>query len=145
MADDKSGTSTAGQSSGAKSLSCSEVGKTMGLVWEGACCVSNEGPGGIAGCGVKVFEPKVSGAEMDMFSAAKASSVESALLVFSAASTKPPTRPPELPTEAGFPPSPSILLIPNAHLSSIGLEPKDEDGDGKGCEPVMNTDSERGV
>lgn len=129
MADDDSGTSTAGLSSGAKSSSRSEVGKTTGLVWEGACCVSNEGPGGIAGCGVKVFEPKVSGAEILMFSAAKASSVESALLAFSAAS---PTRLPELPTDAGFPSSPSILLIPNAHLSSIGLEPKDEGGDGKG-------------
>lgn len=39
----------------------------------------------------------------------------------------------------------SILLIPNVHLSSIGLDPKDEDGDGNGCDPVMYTESVRGV
>jgi hypothetical protein len=52
-----------------------------------------------------------------------------------------------LPKDEGFPsePSPSILLMVNANLSNMGLEPKEEDGDGRGCEPVMNTDSERGV
>ena len=39
----------------------------------------------------------------------------------------------------------SILLMPKAHLSSIGDAPWDEDGEGSGCEPVMKTDSERGV
>ena len=52
------------------------------------------------------------------------------------------------PKEPGFDvASPSILLIPNASLSNLGLLPKDkeEDGDGSGCDPVMKTDSERGV
>ena len=40
-------------------------------------------------------------------------------------------------TEAGR----SILLMPKAHLSRAGLE----EGEGRGCEPVMKTDSERGV
>lgn len=39
----------------------------------------------------------------------------------------------------------SILLMPKAHLSSMGLEPKEEEGEGSGWEPVMYTDSERGV
>jgi len=43
------------------------------------------------------------------------------------------------------PSSPSILVMPNAHLSNIGLLPKDEDGDGRGCEPVMKIDSDLGV
>jgi hypothetical protein len=43
--------------------------------------------------------------------------------------------------------SPSILLMPNASLSNLGLLPKDKDeeGDGSGCDPVMNIDSGRGV
>lgn len=44
-----------------------------------------------------------------------------------------------------FPSSPSILDIPKAHLSSMGLEPNDDDGDGRGWDPMMNTDSERGI
>jgi hypothetical protein len=32
-----------------------------------------------------------------------------------------------------------------ASLSNMGLLPKDEEGDGSGCDPVMKTDSERGV
>jgi len=51
-----------------------------------------------------------------------------------------------LSAEDGFPDaSPSIFDIPNAHLSSIGLLPNDEEGDGRGCEPVMKTDSDLGV
>lgn len=52
------------------------------------------------------------------------------------------------PKEPGFDvASPSILLMPNASLSNLGLLPKDndEEGDGSGCDPVMKTDSERGV
>ena len=53
------------------------------------------------------------------------------------------------PKEPGFDvASPSnILLMRNASLSSLGLLPKDtdEDGDGSGRDPVMKTDSERGV
>lgn len=56
---------------------------------------------------------------------------------------------PPLPTDPGSPPAPpaapSILLIPNAHLSSIGLDPNEDDGEGSGCELCMDTDSERGV
>ena len=40
---------------------------------------------------------------------------------------------------------PSILLIPNAHLSNMGLEPYDDPGEGRGCEPVINTLSDLGV
>lgn len=39
----------------------------------------------------------------------------------------------------------SIFDMPNAHLSNIGLLPKDEDGDGRGCDPVMKMDSDLGV
>ena len=39
---------------------------------------------------------------------------------------------------------PSILLMCKYNLSIIGLEPND-DGDGNGWDPVMKTDSERGV
>ena len=42
------------------------------------------------------------------------------------------------PKEPGFDvASPSILLMPNASLSNLGLLPKDEDGDGSGCDSVM--------
>jgi hypothetical protein len=40
---------------------------------------------------------------------------------------------------------PAILDMPNAHLSNMGLLPKDEDGDGRGCDPVMKIDSDLGV
>jgi hypothetical protein len=40
---------------------------------------------------------------------------------------------------------PSILLMPKAQRSSIGEAPWEEEGDGKGWEPVMKTDSGRGV
>lgn len=52
------------------------------------------------------------------------------------------------PKEPGFDVvSPSILLMPNASLSNLGLLPNDmdEDGDGSGRDPVMRIDSERGV
>lgn len=38
----------------------------------------------------------------------------------------------------------SILLMCKYNLSIIGLDPND-DGEGNGCDPVMKTDSERGV
>ena len=42
--------------------------------------------------------------------------------------------------------SPSILDIPNAHLSYIRLEPNNGEGEGRGgWEPAINTNSERGV
>jgi hypothetical protein len=48
--------------------------------------------------------------------------------------------------EAGLlPDSPSILLMVNAHLSTMGLVPNEEEGEGSGCEFVMNIDSDRGV
>ena len=40
---------------------------------------------------------------------------------------------------------PSILLMPKAQRSSIGDAPWDEDGEGRGWEPVIKTDSGRGV
>jgi len=40
---------------------------------------------------------------------------------------------------------PSIFDMPNAHLSNIGLLPKDEDGDGRGWDPVIKMDSDLGV
>ena len=43
------------------------------------------------------------------------------------------------------PPASSILLIPNAQRSRCYVDPNDEEGDGSGCDPVMNTDSDRGV
>jgi hypothetical protein len=39
----------------------------------------------------------------------------------------------------------SSFVMPNAHLSRAGDEPNEEEGEGSGCEPVINTDSERGV
>jgi len=57
------------------------------------------------------------------FDTSATKSVESALLSFpDSLSTK----------DAGLLSSPSILLILKAHLSSMGLEPNDEDGDGSG-------------
>jgi hypothetical protein len=50
---------------------------------------------------------------------------------------------PVLPTEPGLLPSPSILLIPNASLSKIGLEPNKEDG--SSWELCIEMDSEREV
>jgi hypothetical protein len=49
---------------------------------------------------------------------------------------------PALPTEPGLLPSPSILLIPNASLSYIGLEPNKEEG--SGWELYIEMDSEHG-
>jgi hypothetical protein len=40
---------------------------------------------------------------------------------------------------------PSILLIPKAQRSSIGEAPWEEEGEGRGCEPVIKTESGRGV
>jgi hypothetical protein len=48
-----------------------------------------------------------------------------------------------LPTEPGLLPSPSILLILNASLSNIGLEPNEENG--SGWELRIEMDSEREV
>ena len=42
-------------------------------------------------------------------------------------------------------PMPSILLMPKAQRSSMGDAPCEEDGDGNGWEPVIKTDSGRGV
>lgn len=39
----------------------------------------------------------------------------------------------------------SILLMPKANLSSAGLEPNEEEGEGSGRDPMMSTDSDRGV
>jgi hypothetical protein len=52
---------------------------------------------------------------------------------------------PALPIEPGLLPFPSILLIPKANLSNIGLEPHEEDGDGRGWELCIEIDSEHGV
>jgi hypothetical protein len=41
--------------------------------------------------------------------------------------------------------APSILLMPNAQRSSMGDTPWEEEGEGKGWEPVIKTDSGRGV
>lgn len=102
-----------------------------------ACCESNDGPA--AGLGFD-FSPNgdVSRDTPDIRSAA--CSVESARLSSGRTASA-------LPTDAGplTPPSPSILLIPNDQRSRCDVEPKDDDGEGNGCEPVMNTDSERGV
>lgn len=38
-----------------------------------------------------------------------------------------------------------ILVILKAHLSSIGLLPNEEEGEGRGRDPVMKMDSDRGV
>ena len=40
---------------------------------------------------------------------------------------------------------PSILLIPKAQRSSMGEAPWEEEGEGRGCEPVIKTESGRGV
>ncbi len=50
-----------------------------------------------------------------------------------------------LPADPGLLPSPSILLIPNAHRSRCDDDPYDELGDGSGWDPVMKTDSDLGV
>jgi hypothetical protein len=48
---------------------------------------------------------------------------------------------PAVPTNPGLLPSPSTLLIPNANLSNIGLNPNDDDGDGSGWELCIDIDS----
>jgi len=110
--------------------------------------VSNDGPGGCAGCGVAILLNPGSNDTFEMRSVAI--SVESGL--FSKpkeAEATPDPDDPSLEPEPYDPglevASPSILLIPNANLSSIGLLPNDDEGDGSGWEPVIKTDSERGV
>jgi len=39
----------------------------------------------------------------------------------------------------------SMRLMPKAHLSNIGLEPRLLEGEGSGCEPVMKMPSRLGV
>ena len=139
-----------------------DEGAAVGLVivvpvFDGAICVSKEGPGGFVGWGFgflsKPFE------SIDMFDTRSAASPVSSkpppppptsftspdlsftlLLVSLDMATAPP-----LPADPGLLPSPSILLIPNANLSNMGLDPNDPDGDGSGCELCMDIDSERGV
>jgi hypothetical protein len=116
---------------------------------DGAIWVSNDGPGGFEGCGFPFLSNPFESIDMlDKRSAA--SSVSFPL------PTSPVARSfisllvslgmaPALPTEPGLLPSPSILLIPKANLSNIGLEPYEEDGDGRGWELCIEIDSERGV
>jgi hypothetical protein len=127
-------------------------------VCDGAICVSKEGPGGFAGRGFDFLSNPFE--SIDMFDNRSAAS--------SLSSEPPPPPPPTsftppdlsftsllasldmatapaLPADPGLLPSPSILLIPNANLSNMGLDPNDPDGDGSGWELCMDIDSERGV
>ena len=40
---------------------------------------------------------------------------------------------------------PSILLMPKAQRSSMGEAPWEEEGEGRGCDSVIKTESGRGV
>jgi len=121
------------------------------------CCVSSEGPGGFEGRGLVLSNPCES---IDIFdNRSPVSSVSSSPLPPPTSFVPPPlsftsllvslpvpaTAAPALPADPGLLPSPSILLIPNASLSNIGLDPKDEDGEGSGWELCIDMDSDRGV
>ena len=119
----------------------------------GACCESNDGPGcrplPVSG---RVFSPNGDDSSVTLDMRSAACSVESARFSLLPDSPAPPSSLPApdftlllLPTLPGPLVAPSILLMPNAQRSKCELEPKEDDGDGSGCEPVMNTDSERGV
>src|ERR1700691_5073837 len=102
---------------------------------DGAIWVSNDGPGGFERGGFAFLSNSLE--SIDMFDKrSAASSVSFPAPASLARSIISPivslgTIAPVLPTEPGFLPSPSILLIPNASLSNIGLEPnKEEDGSG---------------
>lgn len=100
--------------------------------------MSSDGPGGFAGCGVVILLNSGFIDTVEMRSVAM--SVESALLLDTPSKLKEVAAPgadePSLEPEPYDPglevASPSILLIPNANLSSIGLLPNDDDGDGSG-------------
>jgi hypothetical protein len=125
-------------------------------VFDGAICVSKEGPGGFVGCGFDFLSNPFESMDMaDNRAAASSLSSEPpppptsftspdlsfiSLLVSLDMGTTP-----ELPADPGLLPSPSILLIPNASLSNMGLDPNDPDGEGSGWELCMDMDSERGV
>lgn len=99
----------------------------------GAIWVSSDGPGGCAGCGVAILLNPGSNDTFEMRSMAM--SVESVLFSKPKEAAPDPDDPslePE-PYDPGLEvASPSILLIPNANLSSMGLLPNDDDGDGSG-------------
>ena len=118
----------------------------------GACCDNSDGPACFAlpGSG-RVFSPNGDESSVTFDIRSAACSIESdrgaaaSLLPLPLDRRSGPTSS-VLPNEPGLlAASPSILLIPNAHRSRCEDEPKDEDGEGSGCEPVMKTDSERGV
>jgi hypothetical protein len=126
------------------------------VVCDGAICVNSDGPGGFEGCGFVILSNPFE--SIDMFDKrSAASSVSFPLLpapvpaasfispAFISLRVSLPTAAPALPTDPGLLPSPSILLIPNASLSNIGLDPNDEEGDGSGWELCIEMDSERGV
>jgi hypothetical protein len=116
---------------------------------DGAIWVSNDGPGGFEGYGLAFLSNRFE--SIDVFDKRSAASSVSFPLP-----TSPAARSfisllvylgiaPALPTEPGLLPFPSILLIPRANLSNIGLEPHEEDGDGRGWELCIEIDSECGV
>lgn len=109
----------------------------MGFV-EGACWDNSEGPGTF---GLEAGKPPLVSRETLPTSAAR--SVLGPRLAPALKLMKPlsPREPGLLEASSEL----SILLMPKAHLSSIGLEPNEEEGEGRGWEPVMKTDSERGV
>lgn len=119
----------------------------------GACCDSRDGPVGLPLPSGRDFSPNGDDSNVTFDMRSAACSVESArfsLLPFPSLVPALPSSLPDftllaLPTLPGPLGAPSILLIPNAQRSRCEVDPNDEDGEGRGCEPVMNTDSERGV
>lgn len=106
----------------------------------GACCESKDGPLVLEFEFAFGFSPDGSESNLTLDIRSAACSVESARLSSLAVTSL------LLPRDAGLLSwSPSILLIPNAQRSRWEVDPKEELGDGRGCEPVMKTDSERGV
>jgi hypothetical protein len=126
-------------------------------VCDGAiCCVRSEGPGGFEGRGLVFLSNPCE--SIDIFdNRSPVSSVSSSPLPPTSfvppplsftsllVSLRVPATAPALPTDPGLLPSPSILLMPNANLSNMGLDPNDEDGDGSGWELCIDMDSDRGV
>jgi hypothetical protein len=113
-----------------------------------ACCVSSDGPGGCAGCGELAFSPNPSVSSETFENASAARSAESIFFllslsiglrtgaIISGAAAPAPASDEGLLLGASVV-SFSILLMLKDHLSSMVLLPKDEDGEGRGWEPVM--------
>lgn len=119
----------------------------------GACCDSSDGPACFPfPASGRVFSPNGDESSVTFDIRSAAASAESARLSaplprFSLASELRDLTFVELLTLAGplAPPLSSILLIPKPQRSRWDVEPNEDDGEGSGCEPVMNTDSDRGV